>query len=113
MVSPKEIMKGAILSYEGIPQIVKSIGEYIMFEGKKEWIGPSLVRGEFISMTWLEKFNFEQTSYDSFSNGLLEITLGEHLFTCNYSKITYQYVHQLQLLHFALIGEHLKIPKLK
>jgi len=111
-------MKGSILSFEGKCQIVKGVAEYIMFEGRKEWIGGSLINGEPISEIWLERLGFEydqhtysrgrvwlapaDAGYDVFLNGL-SAGIATHI----------QYVHQLQVLYFSITGEHLKIPKLK
>lgn len=112
-ISPKEVMRGIILNYEGKPVIVKGVTEYIILEGRKEWIGGSLINGEPISEIWLEKLGFEQTEYDTYSKGELKITLGDSCFYSNKSMTEYNYVHQLQLLYFSLTQEHLKLPKLK
>lgn len=114
MVSPKEILRGAVLSYEGVPKIVQAIGEYIKFEGIKEWIGPSLVQGELISDEWLIELGFE---YDPTSflwgKGPIHFHLTEGGFQLQLSGRIYMYLHELQILYFIHVGAHLKIPKLK
>jgi len=123
MISPLSIMRGSILSYEGKPQIVKSIGEYIMFEGKKEWIGPSLVNGEPLSEEWLFKFGFYANSSAWFERkGFLFLwgyteEFGHFLHFADSDQTivgsAMKYVHQLQMLCFSLTGEHLNVPKIK
>lgn len=113
MISPKEVLKGCILSYEGKAQIVKGVSEYIIFEGKKEWVGGSLINGEPISEKWLEVFGFTKMDQDTWSDGKIDIVLNDGYFTTNCSRIKYQYIHQIQVLSFALTGEHIKLPKLK
>lgn len=118
MVSPKEILKGAVVSYEGKVQIVKSIGEYIMFEGWKEWVGPSLINGEPISEAWLERLGFVDDQH-TYSRGRIWLAPGDKgfdVFTNGLSAgITtrIEYIHQLQCLYFVIIREHLIIPKFK
>lgn len=118
MVSPLEVMKGSILSFEGKSQIVKGVAEYIMFEGRKEWIGGSLISGEPITEQWLLKLGFESDQF-TYSKGkvwLAPNNKGFDIFTNGLSAgITrhVEYLHELQVLFFAVTREHLIIPKLK
>lgn len=65
-VSPKDILKGSILCFEGQAQVVKAVSEFIMFENRKEWIGGSLINGEPISEEWLVRFGFRvMEQYDA------------------------------------------------
>lgn len=113
MISPKEVQKGSIVSYEGQARIVKGVMDYIILEGTKEWIGGSLINPEPISEVWLERFGFRQEEGNIFGNGKMVISFYLDAFKFVDSMLTYQYVHQLQLLYFSLIGEHLVIPKIK
>lgn len=126
-VNPKDILKGSVLCFEGQAQIVKAVSEFIMFEGRKEWIGGSMINGEPLSEVWLERFGFEyrpdtvpkrwnkkmagQNSTWYLYEGLDGI-ISFSPFEWNHT-LKLEYVHQLQLLHFALTGEHLTVPKLK
>jgi hypothetical protein len=115
MISVKEVMKGCILSYEGRAQVVKGISEYIIFEGKKEWIGGSLINGEPISEAWLDRLGFKLTGqHGIWGNEKISIVLlSDGTFSMNGCLIFNRYIHQLQVLIFAMTGEHLKLPKLK
>jgi len=114
MISPKEIMKGCVLSYDGKAQIVKGVSEYIIFEGTKEWVGGSMINGEPISEVWLERFGFV---YDPQSFlwqcGPIVFHLNDGKFQLAPHGRTYNYVHELQILYWVISGEHLKLPKLK
>lgn len=126
MISVREILKGCIVSYEGQIRIVKGLSEYILLEGSKEWIGGSMINGEPLSETWLNEFGFEyrpdtipkrwnKKMDGQNSTWHLYESDGEICFSpyeWNYT-LKLKYVHQLQVLFFALTGEHLKIPKLK
>ena len=119
-LSPKEIMKGAVVSYEGKTRIVKGVMDYIILEGTKEWIGGSLMNGEPLTEEWLMKLGFEWN--DTFYNkGKLSITLAGdsshpkgRVYFNSWAIWNHQpeYVHQLQVLFFSLTGEHLIVPKL-
>lgn len=125
MVSPLEVMKGSILSFEGKSQIVKGVAEYIMFEGRKEWIGGSLINGEPITEDWLSKLGFKKKDdLWVFQPELMNIEYRVRdfhgwIFSKGFGKEwdseirTITYVHQLQGLFFYVSGEHLKLPKLK
>lgn len=113
-VSPKEIMRGCILNYEGKSQIVKGVSEYIIFEGWKEWIGGSLINGEPITEWWLEQFGFH---YDPPSHiwqkGPILFYLSDEGFRLGPKGVIYNYIHELQILYWIIVKEHLKTPKLK
>jgi hypothetical protein len=126
MVSPNEIMKGSILSFEGKAQVVKGISDFIIFDGRKEWIGGSMINGEALTDEWLERLGFKN-EHDGFywedhlTPRVISINKGNEFW---YVKISVSgneptllhaiaYVHQLQIIFFGLIGEHLKLPKLK
>lgn len=114
MISPREIQKGSILSYDGKPQVVKNISDYICFEGYKEWVGGSLINGEPISEVWLERLGFQNHKGESlWTNHKITIDFHEGKFTFGGSLRVYEYVHHLQILQFAITGEYLTIPKLK
>jgi len=106
-------MKGSILSFEGKPQVVKGVSEYIIFEGRKEWIGGSLIDGEPISEKWLVDLGFKCETGNIWGNGKLVISFYGDSFKFMDSNLIYEYVHQLQVLCFALTKEHLKLPKIK
>lgn len=127
MISPLEIQKGSILCHEGKAKRVLAIGDYIQFEGKKEWIGGSMIEGEPLSEWWLEQFGFEyrpDTVPKRWNKKMISLHSTWYLYEgldgdiCfsphewNYT-LKLKYVHQLQLLCFSLTGEHLKVPKLK
>lgn len=116
MISPLEIMKGNLLMHEGKIEVVKGISEYIIFEKKKEWIGGSMVNGIPLTHDWLERLGFNRRPdfINVMDNG--KMTIKEHedgkfLFVA--SRFPVEYVHQLQNLHFAITGEHIKVPKQK
>ena len=106
-------MKHSILCHEGKTKVVVAIGDYIQFSDAKVWIGGSMVEGEPISELWLERFDFKKMDQDVWSNGNLDIVLGNNFFTSPLSRRTFQYCHQLQMLHYTIVGEHLKLPKIK
>lgn len=120
MISPKEIMKGSVVSFDGKPHIVSGIAQYIMLEGKKEWIGGSLIDGELIDEDWLSNLGFTKNEFGWESqefNFTLEkkdegwwIDDGEGR---DLLKYRLHYVHQLQNIVFALNGEHIRVPKNK
>lgn len=117
MISPKEILKGCVVSYEGQPRIVKGVMDYIILEGTKEWIGGSLMNGEPISGFWLEKFGFEWDQM-TYSKGRVWLAPGN----CGFDVWVHglhvgitrhiEYVHELQVLYFAVTSEHLQVPKI-
>lgn len=119
-LSPKELLKGCIVSYEGRPRIVKGVMDYVILEGTKEWIGAGLMDGEPLTEQWLMKLGFEFN--DAFYNkGKLSIALAGdtpyikgRVYFNSWAIWEYQpeYVHQLQVLYLALAGEHLPVPKL-
>jgi hypothetical protein len=129
-ISPREIMKGSVLLHEGKVKVVKTIGDYIMFEGGKEFIGGSMINGEPLSDKWLEIFGFE---YDHTSfcwiwrdpmvqsrHIIVYVPDGKDMHYVKYSLSgeecllhAIQYVHQLQVLFFGIIGSHLPIPRNK
>lgn len=120
-ISPKEIMRGNIVCYEGKSRIVKAVSELIMLEGDKNWIGGSLMNGEPISEVWLERLGFKKWNegdpdyfYPDKLWMKLERTGDCYAWVHNYDTIkpNIQYVHQLQVLFFSVTGEHLQLPKL-
>lgn len=114
MISPSEILKGSILCHEGKPKIVKAIGDYILFMDAKAWIGGSMIEGEPLSVVWLDKLGFVyDSSVGGWTNGKIGITVEENGFKLPWSNFLYQYVHQLQLIHFIITQEHIKLPKIK
>lgn len=116
MISPLEIQRFSILNHEGKTKKVKAVSELILFEGEKAWIGGGMINGEPISRTWLEKLGFTQTHEFVWGNGKLELLFNfdESVFCIgHWGNIRYQYIHQLQLQHFAITGEHIKLPKIK
>jgi hypothetical protein len=128
MISPREIMRGSILSFEGKPQIVKGVAEYIIFEGRKEWIGGSLINGEPITEAWLTRFGFDMVQEGSMALPTIYRRIycpvlvttnfdvqcrGDFRWMEGNANVELIFVHQLQVLYFAVTGEHLKLPKLK
>lgn len=113
MISPREVLIGSVVSYQGKPDIVKSVAQYIMLEGHKEWIGGSQIEGELITTEWLDILGFVwKDDPTKWSNGNLDITLIEGAYESDFSTRKLLYIHQLQLMYFGVIEEHLKIPKL-
>lgn len=119
-LSPLELMRNSIVCFEGRTYKVKAISELILLEGRKEWIGGSLINGEPLSEEWLMKlgFQWEDTFY---SKGKLSIILSDEgsypkgrVYFNSWAIKEHQpeYVHQLQMLYFSLFLEHLTIPKL-
>lgn len=115
MVSPKEILKGSILFYDGKTRIVKGIGDYIQFEDMKEWIGPGLVQGEPISEVWLDQLGFAARDGEVWSNSKMDVvfTSDNGHISVPYLLREYMFIHELQLLHFTVTGAHLTVPKTK
>lgn len=113
MISPIEIQKGSILSHEGKPKVVKAIGDFILFTDAKAWIGGSMINGEPVSEKWLVELGFRQETGNIWGNGKLVISVYGNAFKFMDSNLTYEYVHQLQGLYFYIVGEHLKLPKIK
>lgn len=127
-ISPKEVMIGCIVSYQGQPHIVKAVSQFIMLEGHKEWIGGSQMEGEPLTLEWLDKFGFEYRS-DAIPKRWNKKMVGQgstwHLYegleqgSICFSPVDWNYtlkldcVHQLQVLCFSFTREHLKLPKLK
>lgn len=112
-----ELMRFSLVLFEGKLYKVKAVSELIMLEGKKEWLSAEFINGEPLSEDWLVKFGFEKVGgldiSNTWSNGKIGITLhSTGVFQFYASLITYQYVHQLQMLHFILTEQHLPIPKL-
>ncbi len=62
---------------------------------------------------WLEKFGFINSGFRTYRLEILDIdyiaTTDVFLFCINDGSISIKYVHQLQNLYFALVGEELKI----
>lgn len=122
-ISPKELLKGCIVSYEGQPRIVKGVMDYIILEGTKEWIGGSLMTGEPISEVWLDRFGFIKDK-NGWYMPRTQFSLTDLFYPCwmdkmlwpkdvtNFKHLSIEYVHQLQCLFFSLNGEHLQLPKL-
>ena len=117
MISPLEIMRNSILCHEGKVKAVKAIGDYIQFADAKVWIGGSMVEGEPITPSWLERLKFQ---WDELTWGNKNVWLAPnddaydvflHGISGGVSR-RISYVHQLQLIYFAMIGEHLILPKL-
>lgn len=122
MISPREVMRGNVLSYEGKVQIVKGVAEYIMFEGWKEWVGGSLINGEPLTEQWLDRLGFEWVGNpSSWNRGKVSIVLKGDSYPNGRTYFNSwairedqpEFVHQLQVLYFGLTREHLIIPKLK
>lgn len=127
-LSPKELMKGNIVSYEGRPRIVKGVMDYVILEGTKEWIGASLMNGEPITEVWLEKMSFENKEdyffrADPTASRVLYIYRTEKpdvwMFDIESSSDdgsvptqAIMYIHELQILFFAITQQHLPTPKL-
>lgn len=122
MISPLEIQRGSILCYDGEARKVAAAGEHVIFEGKlKMWIGGSQINGEPLSEIWLMRLGFIQTP-DSWDKGKVSIILKEH-YQYPKGRVLFnsytiweeqpEYVHQIQLLYFALTREHLKLAKIK
>jgi hypothetical protein len=129
MISPLEIQRGSILSHEGKAKKVKAVSELIMFEDAKAWIGGSMIEGEPISGPWLEHLGFQKEEDGAFyrqfellnwsvriiNTGLYSaewIIFSGFQNQWNELRVIH-YLHELQLLFFALSGEHLKVPKFK
>src|ERR1700748_2174755 len=116
----KEVMKGAIVSYEGKTRIVKGVMDYFILEGTKEWIGGCMINGEPLTADWLVKFGFQKDN-QFYNKGLVSVVLqgegGIHLKGMVYFNSWAiwehqpEYVHQLQVLYFALTRECLIVPK--
>lgn len=130
MISPKEVQKGSIVSYEGKTRIVKGVMDYIILEGTKEWIGGSLINPEPISEVWLKNLGLSLVQEGSMaqptiyrkeysrrlviSNFDIQYRGGDEWYWIDGNTIVeLQYVHQLQMLYFSLSGNHLVIPKIK
>lgn len=113
MISPLEIQRNSILCHDGKVKVVKAIGDYILFTDAKAWIGGSMIEGEPISEVWMEKFGFEYYGEGNWGNGKISVhILINAFFMIAGIEVPYKYVHQLQLCHFALTGQHLPLPKL-
>lgn len=113
MISPLEIMRNSILCHEGKIKRVKAVSELILFEDSKAWIGGSMINGEPVSEKWLVELGFRQETGNIWGNGKLVISVYGNAFKFMDSNLTYEYVHQLQGLYFYIVGEHLKLPKIK
>lgn len=112
-INPREVLKGSVVCYEGKVRIVKGVMDYIILEGTKEWIGGSLINGEPLTEVWLERIGFQKTDDNTWTNGPTEICFMDDHYELNYSIRHFNYVHEIQVLHFSLTGEHLKLPKIK
>lgn len=127
MISPREVMKGSLVSYEGNPQVVKTVGEYIILEGWKEWISGSLINPEPLTEDWLTKLAFVKTDNEFYwadpktsrivyirhhkeNSWLVSMSVSSKE-PMNIKLVSY--VHEIQLTFFGIIGEHLVLPKLK
>lgn len=123
MISPLELMRNSIVCFEGRAYKVKSVSELIMLEGRKEWIGGSLINGEPISEVWMEKLGWELVDTDSWEykkGDKLGMRIHKSLdgiwlvyfFTGNWEQIrTIEFVHQLQGFYFFTTGKYLIVPK--
>lgn len=128
MISPKEIMKGCIVNYQGKARIVKGVMDYVILEGTKEWIGASLMNGEPITEVWLERFGFAKNEEGSFFKQLNLLNWGVSMIPPNIRTAQWtaaqgfvnvwqelrllEYCHQLQVMYFGLFQDHLPVPKL-
>ena len=116
-LSNKELMRGNIVCYDGKPRIVKAVSELIMLEGDKNWIGGSLMNGEPITPPWLERLKFQWDEL-TWSNKNVWLAPNDDAYDVFLHGISggvsrrISYVHQLQLIYFAMTGEHLILPKL-
>jgi hypothetical protein len=125
-VEASEVMRGCVILFEGKPVKVKAISEYIMIEGRKEFIGGGFMNGEPLSEKWLLDlgFSFLDDRYylaDPKSSRIIFIMAYKYKWLADYTVNDHRdiplrlisYVHELQVLTFAIIGQHLKVPKLK
>lgn len=124
-ISPKEVMRGSILSFEGKACVVTGIREFLMVEGRKEWIGATFFEGEPISQIWLERLGFERTSVNEWFRQLELLNWGIRIkhsaigdwivfqgFVNQWNELRIvKYIHQLQGLFFFLTTEHLQLHK--
>jgi hypothetical protein len=113
-VEASEVMRGCVILFEGKPVKVKAISEYIMIEGRKEFIGGGFMNGEPLSEKWLLDLGFsflDDRYYLAYKyKWLADYTVNDHR---DIPLRLISYVHELQVLTFAIIGQHLKVPKLK
>lgn len=114
-ITPRNLMSGSVISYEGVVVMVKSVSpDFVILTDRKEWIGGSQVNPVPLTAYWLEGLGFTQMDENTWNkNGVDILFHGVGMFQCTHSRLTYQYVHQLQGLYFALTEEHLVVPKLK
>lgn len=114
-ISVKEIQKGSLLLYKGDVKIVQGINQYILFEGDKVWIGGGEIDPVPLSEEWIGKFGFVQKDpeLNAWTNGKMTIFFQVNQFHLGLSGCIYVYVHQLQIVHFIITGEHLVLPKIK
>lgn len=127
MISPKEVMRDCIVSYEGKLEIVKTIGQYIILEGWKEWIGGSLINPVPLTEEWLAKLGFQEADGKFYwadpitsrivyvsrykeDRWLIDLAITDHE-PMSFRMI--ESVHQLQVSFFGIFGEHIKISKIK
>lgn len=127
MINPKEVMKGSVVSYEGNIKVIKTIGEYIILDGLKEWIGGSLINPVPLTEDWLVKLSFVKTGVEFYwadpktyriiyVNQHKEDRWAVRMSIHGGEPMAIQvvaYVHQIQLLFFAMFSEHIKLPKIK
>lgn len=73
----------------------------------------SFIKGIPITPEWLQRFGFENRGNNLFVKGKIELRYYAN--RCEVVvrgiNITYQYVHQLQNLYFALTGEELELKQ--
>ena len=129
-LSPRELLVGSVVSYQGKPCIVKGLSQYIMLKGYKEWIGGSQMEGELISPAWMEQLGFEKHSNSNEFWNHWVLPNGWHISewlqdnkvagfeekgVCYWGEcfVPVKYIHQLQILYFSVAAQHLKVPKLK
>lgn len=129
MISPLEIQRFSILCHEGKVKKVKAVSELILFEGEKAWIGGSMINGEPLCEAWLSRMGFTDLNNGEFFKQADMANWGMKLVAPNIQSSQWtayqgfvntwqelkqiEYCHQLQLLFFALFGEHIKLPKIK
>lgn len=114
-IVPKGLMSGSVISYEGVIVKVKTVSpDFVVLGDRKEWIGGSQVNPVPLTDYWLQGLGFTNVGDNIWNRSGVDIVFrGVGMFQCTASKLTYQYVHQLQGLFFALTEEHLVVPKLK
>lgn len=127
MISPFEVMRGNILLFEGKNFIVKGVNDYVLLDGRKEWIGGSMMSGEPISSVWLQRLGFSEFLTDDCRRQLQALNWEIRVAKTSIGDwIIYQgfggqwtelrradFVHQVQNLYYSLTGEFCHLPKSK